>query len=81
MIILEDYSREDWIESIMTLVPVDVVISGYSIHHQEDDKKYRIYKDVFNILKPGGLFLNLEHVASPNSKIEKLFDEMFVDGL
>jgi len=80
-IILEDYSREDWIESIMTWVPLDVVISGYSIHHQEDDKKYKIYKDVFNILKPGGLFLNLEHVASPNSKIEKLFDEMFVDGL
>ena len=38
-------------------------------------------KDVFDILKPGGVFLNLEHVASPNSKIEKLFDEAFVDGL
>jgi len=80
-IVLQDYSEDNWIESIKDKTPVDVVISGYSIHHHEDEKKYSIYKDVFNILKPGGLFLNLEHVASPNPKIEKLFDESFVDGL
>jgi SAM-dependent methyltransferase len=80
-IILQDYSKEDWVGSIKTKVPLDVVISGYSIHHQEDNIKYRIYEDVFKILRPGGIFLNLEHVASPNPKIEKLFDEMFVDGL
>jgi len=80
-IVLQDYSRENWIESIKDRIPVDVVISGYSIHHNEDTVKYRIYQDVYKILKPGGIFLNLEHVASPNPKIEKLFDEMFVDGL
>lgn len=80
-IILQDYSEDKWTESIKDRIPVDVVISGYSIHHHEDEKKYSIYEDVFNILKPGGVFLNLEHVASPNPKIEKLFDEAFVDGL
>ena len=80
-IILQDYSEDNWMDSIKHKTPVDVVISGYSIHHHEDEKKYSIYKDVFNILKPGGVFLNLEHVASPNPKIEKLFDEAFVDGL
>jgi len=80
-IILQDYSEDIWMDSIKHKTPVDVVISGYSIHHHEDEKKYSIYKDVFNILKPGGVFLNLEHVASPNPKIEKLFDEAFVDGL
>jgi SAM-dependent methyltransferase len=80
-IILQDYSEDGWTESIKDKTPVDVVISGYSIHHHDDEKKYSIYKDVFNILKPGGVFLNLEHVASPNPKIEKLFDEAFVDGL
>jgi SAM-dependent methyltransferase len=80
-IVLQDYGKEDWTDSIKSMVPVDVVISGYSIHHQEDDVKHRIYKDIFGILNPGGVFLNLEHVASPNPTIEKLFDEMFVDGL
>jgi SAM-dependent methyltransferase len=69
------------VKSIKDRTPVDVVISGYSIHHQEDEKKYSIYQDIFNILKPGGVFLNLEHVASASPKIEKLFDEIFVDGL
>lgn len=81
VIIQEDYSKENWLESVASWIPLDLVISGYSIHHQEDDMKYKIYEDVFKILKPGGLFLNLEHVASPNPKIEKLFDEMFIDGL
>jgi SAM-dependent methyltransferase len=81
MILLQDYSRKGWIDSINTRIPVDVVISGYSIHHQDDRVKYRIYHEVYEILKPGGIFLNLEHVASPNPKIEKLFDEMFVDSL
>ncbi len=81
VIVMQDYSKEDWTESIRSRSPVDVVISGYSIHHHEDDIKYRIYQDIFNILKPGGVFLNLEHVASPGTKIEKLFDEIFVDGL
>ena len=81
VIVHQDYSEDNWIESIKDKTPVDVVISGYSIHHHEDDRKYRIYQDVFNILKPGGVFLNLEHVASPNPKIEELFDETFIDGL
>ena len=80
-IVHQDYSEDNWMESIKDKTPVDVVISGYSIHHHEDERKYSIYKDVFNILKPGGVFLNLEHVASPNPKIEKLFDETFIDGL
>jgi SAM-dependent methyltransferase len=80
-IVKQDYSKENWTDSIIDRVPVDIIISGYSIHHQEDEVKYRIYEDVFKILKPGGVFLNLEHVASPDQEIEILFDEMFVDGL
>ncbi len=80
-IVLQDYSEDNWMESIKDKTHVDVVISGYSIHHHEDERKYSIYKDVFKLLKPGGVFLNLEHVASPNPKIEKLFDETFIDGL
>lgn len=80
-ILLQDYSLENWTGSLQKHAPLDVVISGYSIHHHDDDIKYRIYREVFGLLKPGGLFLNLEHVASPNPVIEKLFDETFIDGL
>jgi tRNA (cmo5U34)-methyltransferase len=32
-------------------------------------------------LAPGGVFLNLEHVASATADIEKLFKELFIDHL
>ncbi|MBR9998422.1 MAG: class I SAM-dependent methyltransferase [Cyclobacteriaceae bacterium] len=78
---LLDYREKTWRNSLSHALPVDVVISGFSIHHLEDDQKYRVYQDIFEILRPGGIFLNLEHVASRDQYIEKVFDEVFTDGL
>lgn len=78
---LLDYSDKNWRNPFRHAQPVDAVISGFSIHHLGDDQKRQVYKDIYEILKPGGIFLNLEHVASPDIRIEKMFDEVFIDGL
>jgi SAM-dependent methyltransferase len=78
---LLDFGDRDWINQIEYPQVVDAVISGFSIHHLEDEKKFRIYRDIYHILKPGGIFLNLEHVASPDTHLERMFDEIFVDSL
>ncbi len=80
-LILQDYSKPNWDLSIQDKTPLDVVISGYSIHHHDDKHKQMIYQKIYEILKPGGIFLNLEHVASPNKIIEGFFDDIFVDSL
>jgi len=58
------------LDGIEKELPLDIVISGFAIHHQTDENKKRIYKDIFDkSLKPGGLFLNLDQVrsATPHS--------------
>lgn len=85
-----DYSKLGWEMSIWESdfstqtgfdAPFDVIISGFSIHHQPDLRKQELYEEIFALLKPGGLFLNLEHVASATPWVGAQFDSFFVDAL
>ena len=79
--IVKDFGEEDWVSSIKSIKKFDLIISGFSIHHIDNEKKKNLYEDIFNLLKPGGIFINLEHVSSPTEKIEELFNDLFLDGM
>ena len=78
---LEDFGVSQWRDRVDFALPFDVIVSGFAIHHQSDQRKQEIYQEIYDLLKPAGIFLNLEHTASQSSLGEQAFDELFVDAL
>jgi SAM-dependent methyltransferase len=55
--------------------PFDAVVSSFAIHHVYDERKRSLFGEVFARLRPGGVFLDLEHVASPTTSLHRTFLE------
>jgi len=76
-----DFSTQHWIESVGPYQPFDIIISGFAIHHQPHERKMELYSEIYNLLSPGGIFLNMEHVISSTPEVEELFEQYYIDHL
>lgn len=53
--------------------PVDVVVSALAIHHLEHERKRSLFNEIYSLLVPGGVFVNLDLVASATPKEHERF--------
>jgi tRNA (cmo5U34)-methyltransferase len=63
----------DFANKLPSIGQFDCVVSSFAIHHVSHERKRDLYAEIFNISIPGGVFCNLEHVASPSIPLHHQF--------
>ncbi|MFH1073670.1 MAG: class I SAM-dependent methyltransferase [Candidatus Firestonebacteria bacterium] len=70
-----------WIKNVKKNIPFDVIVSGFTIHHIPDRRKKELYKEIFKMLKPGGIFINIEQIAPESKLISAMADNAIIESL
>jgi tRNA (cmo5U34)-methyltransferase len=79
-IVRGDLSSPRWQDGLPAAGEYDAMVSRLAIHHLPDERKRALYREAFELLSPGGLFLNWEHIET-GGLAEGLFDEFFRERL
>jgi tRNA (cmo5U34)-methyltransferase len=59
----------------------DAIVSSLSIHHLEDHRKRALLDPIFTALRPGGLFINADHIAGPTPELEETYQLRWLAGV
>jgi tRNA (cmo5U34)-methyltransferase len=59
-----DFSKDDF------GIGYDLILSGLSIHHLEDRHKQELYRRIYLVLRPDGMFLNRDVIRGATARLD-----------
>ncbi len=61
--------------------PFDLIVSGLSIHHLENDRKRSLFNNIRQKLTAGGVFVNYDQFCADTPEISEKFDRYWIKQL
>ena len=80
---LEKYKPKVVVQAMTDPLPsgkFHAVISSLAIHHLADEDKKDLFKRIFDILEPGGVFINGEQILGATPWQQTLYEDTHLDG-
>jgi tRNA (cmo5U34)-methyltransferase len=71
--VVGDYARE------LPEGEFHAVVSAVSIHHLDEEAKKALWREIFRIVRPGGIFVNADQVLGRTAEEEKFFREAWLN--
>jgi len=68
-----DIIEHDLANPLPDLGTFSAVVSSFAIHHLAHERKRQLYQEIWSMVEAGGVFCNLEHVASPTVRVHHRF--------
>jgi phospholipid N-methyltransferase len=80
-IVQADPSQAGWMDSLTTATRFDAVICGLDGEDVSEERKRSFYGEIFALLSPEGVFINLDYVASATRWTESEWDDQMIDAV
>jgi SAM-dependent methyltransferase len=81
LFLLADLGSPSWTETVAPDGPYDAIVSGFTIQYLPNARKQQLFGEIHDLLAPGGLFVNVEQVASPSAWAERIWHGAMLDSL
>ena len=72
-IVSQDLREKSWTDCVQG--KADAVVSATALHWFSSEQLARLYSQIAEVLKPGGIFLNADHAASDSAAIQKTWEQ------
>lgn len=76
-----DFRGSGLLDAVAPGAPFDAIISGSAVQFSTDESRRALYCQAFNLLRPEGIFINLEYVASATRWTESESDDQLIEHI